>query len=82
VWLVTCDPDAQRARLARRGMAAEDAERRIAAQGDLAGRARGLPGTVVVDASGPPADTEERVAAALAAALGPAGVERRRRRQG
>jgi dephospho-CoA kinase len=32
VWLVTCDPEAQRARLRDRGVSSEDAERRIAAQ--------------------------------------------------
>ena len=34
VWLLDCDAVAQRARLAERGMAADDIERRIAAQGD------------------------------------------------
>ena len=39
VWIVECAPDTQRERLAARGVSAEDAERRIAAQGpDLAGR--------------------------------------------
>ncbi len=39
VWIVDCSPEMQRARLAGRGMAPDDAERRIAAQeGDLAGR--------------------------------------------
>ena len=39
VWIVDCSPEMQRARLAGRGVAAEDAERRIAAQGaDLADR--------------------------------------------
>jgi dephospho-CoA kinase len=80
VWLVTCDPDVQRARLARRGMAAEDVERRIAAQGDIVGRVSGLPGVFVVDASGDRGSTEGFVAAALAAALGRAEPARRRRR--
>ena len=39
VWLVECAPETQRERLAARGVSAEDAERRLAAQGpDLAGR--------------------------------------------
>jgi dephospho-CoA kinase len=39
VWIVDCQPATQRERLAQRGLAAEDAERRIAAQGgDLAER--------------------------------------------
>ncbi len=36
VWLVTCDPDVQRARLVGRGSAEADAEQRIAAQAGLA----------------------------------------------
>lgn len=38
VWLVTCDPTAQAARLAGRGVPAADAARRVAAQGDIRGR--------------------------------------------
>jgi dephospho-CoA kinase len=39
VWIVECDPQSQRARLTGRGVPAEDAERRISAQGaDLAAR--------------------------------------------
>ncbi len=39
VWLIECNPDTQRRRLAARGLSAEDAERRLAAQGpDLASR--------------------------------------------
>ena len=40
VWLVTCDPAAQHARLLGRGMAADDADQRIAAQGDITQRQR------------------------------------------
>jgi len=69
VWLVMCDPEAQRARLLGRGMTPADAEQRIAAQGDLVGRVRGRSGLVVVDASGDRGPTEERVDAAYAAAL-------------
>jgi dephospho-CoA kinase len=39
VWLIECNPETQRQRLAERGLSAEDAERRLAAQGpDLTGR--------------------------------------------
>ena len=39
VWIVECAPETQRARLAGRGVAAEDAARRVASQGtDLAAR--------------------------------------------
>lgn len=40
VWLVTCDPSVQRARIVGRGAAPDDADRRIAAQGDLVARVR------------------------------------------
>ena len=68
VWLVTCDPQAQRARLAGRGMAPTDAERRIAAQGDLVGRLRAH-ATRVLATDGTPAEAEAATAAFLAAAL-------------
>ncbi|HYN48431.1 MAG TPA: dephospho-CoA kinase [Candidatus Nanopelagicales bacterium] len=74
VWLVTCGPEAQRARLAGRGMPPADAERRIAAQAGLVARARALPRVVVVDASGDRGETEEMVAAAYAAALARTGA--------
>src|SRR6185503_1510316 len=38
VWLVTCDPDVQRARLIGRGASPETADQRIAAQAGLAER--------------------------------------------
>jgi len=68
VWLVTCDPAAQRARLAGRGMAAEDAEQRIAAQGDLAERLRPH-ATRVLETDGTPDEVEATTVAFLAAAL-------------
>ena len=40
VWLVDCRPATQRARLSARGLDPAEAERRIAAQGELAGRLR------------------------------------------
>lgn len=65
VWLVTCDADAQRARLAGRGVAAEDAERRIRAQGDVAAS---LAPAVdrVIDSTGAPETTRRRVVDAMA----------------
>jgi dephospho-CoA kinase len=68
VWLVTCSPETQRERLAGRGMAAADANRRIAAQGDLAARARPRATRVLVT-DGDPATVEAAAAAALADAL-------------
>ena len=68
VWLVACDPEAQRARLAGRGMAPADAERRIAAQGDLV--ARLLPyATRLLATDGEPRRARARTVALLAAAL-------------
>jgi dephospho-CoA kinase len=68
VWLVTCDPDAQRARLAGRGMVPADAERRIAAQADLVARLRPH-ATRLLETSSAPGAVEATVAAYLAAAL-------------
>ena len=72
-WLVDCPPDVQRARLLGRGMSAEDADRRIAAQAGLRARVGAEPGVVIVDASGDRGSTEVLVAAAWAAARGRAG---------
>ncbi len=69
VWLVTCRPAAQRRRLAGRGLAREDAERRMALQGDLAERLRPRATRVLVT-DGTPGQAERRAAAALAAAVG------------
>ncbi len=68
VWLVLCDPVEQCARLAGRGMDADDVERRIAAQGDIVGRLRGA-ATRVIDTSGERAAAEARVAEAYQDAL-------------
>ena len=69
VWLVTCDPTVQRARVLARGMTEGDADRRIGTQADLV--ARISPGaTRVLDASGDPDATRVMVAAAFAAATG------------
>ena len=68
VWLVTCGRAAQRARLAARGVAQADAERRIAAQGDVVERLRPH-ATRVLLTDGPPWRARRRTAAALAEAL-------------
>ena len=68
VWLVDCPEDVQRARLADRGMAADDIDRRIAAQSGL--RERLAPRvTRTLDTSGTLGEIQERVEEALAAAL-------------
>jgi dephospho-CoA kinase len=69
VWLVWCDPATQRARLAGRGMAPADAERRIAAQADLVERLRPH-ATRVLATNGAPEEAEATTTALLAAALG------------
>jgi len=69
VWLVTCERASQRTRLAARGVAQADADRRIAAQGDWAERARQVPGVVVIDSSGSRDDTEAAVETAYRRAL-------------
>jgi dephospho-CoA kinase len=68
IWLVTCDPDVQRDRLAGRGEAAADADARVAAQGDVVGRLRER-ATRVVDTSGDEAATRRLVDGLLDAAL-------------
>jgi dephospho-CoA kinase len=74
VWLVTCDPAEQRARLAARARHAgrdvdpADAEARIAAQGDLVARLTPF-ATRVIDTSGSIAESRSRVAAAFDAAV-------------
>jgi dephospho-CoA kinase len=52
VWLIVCDPDAQRARLAARGADPADTEARIATQSDLAARLVAS-ATRIIDTSGP-----------------------------
>ena len=68
VWLVTCPPDAQRERLVGRGVAGDDAERRIAAQQAALPGMR-LAATRVLDTSGTRAEVRARVDAALDEAL-------------
>jgi dephospho-CoA kinase len=68
VWLVTCDPAAQRARLAARRGGAADADARIAAQAGLVQRLSPH-ATRIVDTSGSEAATRALVRSAYAAAL-------------
>ena len=68
VWLVTCDPGVQRERLMGRGSSSDDAEQRIAAQGDLSARLRGV-ATRVIDTSGDRAATREATNAEFERAL-------------
>ena len=72
VWLVTCDPGIQRARLLDRGTTPADADLRIAAQAGLVERLRPS-ATRVLDTSGGVVETRALVAAALDEAIEPAG---------
>jgi dephospho-CoA kinase len=73
VWLVTCSPDEQWARLTGRGAAPDDAVRRIEAQGDIAARL-GSVATRIMEAGGDRTAVEARVAEAYAAALAARGL--------
>ena len=68
VWLVVCGSDAQRARLARRGVEPAEIERRIVAQAGLLERVRPV-ATRTIDTSGSLAGVLGDVDAALADAL-------------
>ena len=71
VWLVDCSAVDQRSRLAARGMAEADIERRLAAQGhDLAERLAAA-ATRRIDTTGSEEETRVRVEDALADALAP-----------
>ncbi len=72
VWLVACDPEAQRARLTGAGHATADADQRMAAQAGLVDRLRPL-ATRVLDTSGGADETRaagrgEAIAASATAA--------------
>jgi dephospho-CoA kinase len=71
VWLVTCDPTAQLARLTGRGLARDDADQRIAAQRDLVERIRAV-ATRVIDTSGEAGTSRAEVESALASSVGKA----------
>jgi dephospho-CoA kinase len=75
VWLVTCSPAAQRERLLRRGLSTEDAEARIAAQGDLVSRLRPA-ATREIDTSGSKDDSRRKVRALREEALAAAAKRR------
>jgi dephospho-CoA kinase len=75
VWLVTCEPEVQRARLIERGASIDDAERRIAAQAGFSERV-GPRASRIIDASGGVSATRSLVEAAFVSALG-AGQPRR-----
>jgi len=68
VWVVECSGTTQRERLAGRGVASDDAERRIDAQSELVARARAA-ATRIVATDGSLEAMRARVDAALAAAL-------------
>jgi dephospho-CoA kinase len=68
VWLVTCEPDVQRARLLNRGTSPGDATQRMAAQWDIA-RRLSRTATRTIDTSGPVDTARRDVDAALDAAL-------------
>lgn len=68
VWLVTCDPDEQRDRLAARGAPKAEAEARIASQGPIRERLEPF-ATTVVDTGGALTEVRIRVEAAYRAAL-------------
>ena len=68
VWLVTCDSEAQRARLTGRGSSERDAAQRIAAQGNLVARL-GSAATLRIDASGEAGETRRAVEVALDQAI-------------
>jgi dephospho-CoA kinase len=69
VWLIECTPDEQRRRLGARGVAPDDAERRMAAQGADIVERLGRWATRRIATSGEVASTRERVEDALADAL-------------
>lgn len=60
VWLVTCKPDVQMARLKGRGTSPEDAAQRIAAQGDVTRRVAPT-ATRMIDTSGEPDECRKAV---------------------
>jgi dephospho-CoA kinase len=72
IWLVTCTPEVQRARIIGRGTPAETADQRMAAQAGLENVVRPR-ATVVLDTSG----TEDETRFAVVAALGEAIARRR-----
>jgi dephospho-CoA kinase len=72
VWLIVCEPEVQRVRLGRRGLAPAEADRRIERQAGLVERVTPVAARIL-DTSGTRAETKARVDAALEAALARAG---------
>jgi len=70
VWLISCEPEVQAARLVGRGSSQEDAAQRVAAQGDVAERVASAT-TRTIDTSGEAARTRRLAETALDAALRP-----------
>ncbi len=68
VWLVRCDPADQRDRLRGRGADRDDADARIAAQGELESRLRPA-ATRIIDTSGAPEAARARVLESWRAAV-------------
>ncbi len=75
VWLVECDPQTQRERLAARGMTVADVERRLATQGPDLGESLASHATRRLSTDGELGATRERVEDALADALAPLLLE-------
>jgi dephospho-CoA kinase len=73
VWVISCTPEEQRERLLGRGMAADDADRRIVAQGDLVEHLSPV-ATRILDTSGGRGVARARVIAAFHAAVAAAGA--------
>jgi dephospho-CoA kinase len=73
VWLVTCDPRDQLARLTSRGTDPRDAQARIATQGNMVERLRAF-ATRPLDTSGTIVETRQRVAAAWSELGSPGGL--------
>ena len=69
VWLVECSRSVQATRLSERGMAEDDATRRIAAQGDDIAHRLGAAATRRIVTEGLPAETRRAVEQALEEAL-------------
>jgi dephospho-CoA kinase len=68
VWLIVCDGGAQRSRLAARGLAADEIERRIASQSGLVERSRSV-ASRVLDLSGGLEATLQAADSALSSAI-------------
>jgi dephospho-CoA kinase len=73
VWLVTCDPIAQRDRLVNRGLPEAEADQRIAAQAGLSERLE-ADATRIIDTSGTVAETRAAVERQLDTALADRGA--------